>query len=421
MKLKGTLKKILFVLLFVLGINALAIVFQPDNAYWVYWVFFAILLFATLGFLVALLITGIVAAAKKKNRSKPRQLLKSELLWSVGLFVILVLQVVISQMSSHTPQNASLSAIEDIEINGTTQSISIRGESKDNPVILFLAGGPGGSQIQATREQLAGLESDYTIVNWEQPGVGKSYNAHPIKELTPDIYVEDGHALTAYLKDRFNKEKIYLIGESWGSYLGIRLSQAYPEDYYAFVGTGQMVAFAETERYCYDLALSIAKENNDTQQIKALENLPEVPLRGENISLDSGTYLMYLHNQMGRDSRINHTDWNTFKILFSPEYGILDTINYFRGLYYTFSHVYQQLYETDLRETHTDFEIPVYILHGRHDFNAPPYLVEDYFKKISAPDKQLIWFENSGHNPWIAESELFQNKVSELFEELQGA
>ncbi|MEA1883746.1 MAG: alpha/beta fold hydrolase [Thermotogota bacterium] len=190
------LKKILYVLLFVLGFNAIATLFIPDEAFVVYGVFFA---------------------------------------------------------------------------------------------ILFIAGGPGGSQIQATREKLSALENDYTIVNWEQPGAGKSYNAHPINSLTPDVYVEDGHALTQYLKERFNQQKIYLIGESWESYLGIRLSKEYPEDYHAFIGTGQMVDFSETEQYCYDLALSIANKRNDLQQIKALENLDEIPIRGKNISLEIGT------------------------------------------------------------------------------------------------------------------------------------
>lgn len=194
--MKNMLKKILYVLLFVLGFNAIATLFIPDEAFVVYGVFFA---------------------------------------------------------------------------------------------ILFIAGGPGGSQIQATREKLSALENDYTIVNWEQPGAGKSYNAHPINSLTPDVYVEDGHALTQYLKERFNQQKIYLIGESWESYLGIRLSKEYPEDYHAFIGTGQMVDFSETEQYCYDLALSIANKRNDLQQIKALENLDEIPIRGKNISLEIGT------------------------------------------------------------------------------------------------------------------------------------
>jgi len=412
--LKNTLKKILYVLLFVLGFNAIATLFMPDKAFGVYWVFFAILLIATVICLLALLITGIVALAK--NKAGTQKLFKGELLWSIGLIILLIIQIAISQIFSHTPDTAKLATLEKIKINGTTQAISVRGESEDNPVILFLAGGPGGSQIQATREKLSALESDYTIVNWEQPGVGKSYNAHPIKSLTPDVYVEDGHALTQYLKERFNQEKIYMIGQSWGSYLGILLSKQYPEDYYAFIGTGQMVDFSETEQYCYDLALSMARENNDQQQIKALENLDEIPIRGNNISLEIGTYLMYLHKMMGRDSNIKQTNWNTFKILFSPEYGILDTINYFRGLYYTFSHVYQQLYGKDLRQTHTEFDIPIYILQGRHDFNAPTYLAEDYYEKITAPDKQLIWFDRSGHEPWINENELFQENVRELFE-----
>src|SRR6056297_529687 len=413
--LKNTLKKILYVLLFVLGFNAIATLFMPDKAFVVYWVFFAILLIATVICLLALLITGIVALAK--NKTGMQKLFKGELLWSIGLIILLIIQIAISQIFSHTPDTAKLATLEKIKINGTTQAISVRGESEDNPVILFLAGGPGGSQIQATRENLSALESDYTIVNWEQPGVGKSYNAHPIKSLTPDVYVEDGHALTQYLKERFNQEKIYMIGQSWGSYLGILLSKQYPEDYYAFIGTGQMVDFSETEQYCYDLALSMARENNDQQQIKALENLDEIPIRGNNISLEIGTYLMYLHKMMGRDSNIKQTNWNTFKILFSPEYGILDTINYFRGLYYTFSHVYQQLYGKDLRQIHTEFDVPIYILQGRHDFNAPTYLAEDYYEKITAPDKQLIWFDRSGHEPWINENELFQENVRELFGE----
>ena len=414
--MKNTFKKILFVLLFVLGFNAIATLFMADKAFVVYWVFFAILLIATVICLLALLITGIISLAKHNNKAGVHSLFKKELLWSTVLIALLIIQVVISQVFAHTPNTAHLASLEKIEINGTRQAISIRGESEDNPVILFLAGGPGGSQIQATRENLSELESDYTIVNWEQTGVGKSYNAHPIKSLTPDVYVKDAHALTQYLKERFNQEKIYLMGESWGSYLGVRLSKQYPEDYYAFIGTGQMVDFSETEQYCYDLALSLARENNDQQQIKALENLDEIPIKGKNISLEIGTYLVYLHNMMGRDSNIQQTDWNTFKIIFSPEYGIIDSINYLKGLYFTFSHVYQQLYGTDLRESHSDFKIPIYFLHGRHDFNAPTYLVKEYFEKIIAPEKKLIWFEHSGHNPWINESKLFQEKVKALFD-----
>ena len=205
------------------------------------------------------------------------------------------------------------------------------------------------------------------------------------------------------------------MGQSWGSYLGMVLSATYPEDYHAFIGSGQMVDFTETEQYCYDIALSIAKDKGDAQQIKALENLGRPPIYGDNVSMEIGSYLMYLHQEMASNSQIHQTDFDTVDEMLSPEYGILDKINFMRGLYYTFSHVYQQLYGVDLRETHTEFEIPIYIFHGRHDVNAPTYLVKDYYNQIDAPNKELIWFEHSGHSPWHNETDLFVEKTIEVF------
>ncbi len=232
--------------------------------------------------------------------------------------------------------------------------------------------------------------------------------------MTLAQYVEDAHALTGYLKESFQQEKIYLMGESWGSYIAIELATQYPNDYFSIITTGQMVDFAETEQYCYDLALEIARDSNDQQQLKALENLERPPLTEGNISLEVGTYLTYLHQYMAHSDDINKTSWNTFNSLFSPEYSIKDSIKFMRALYFTFSQVYKQLYDVDLRESHTQLEVPIHILHGRHDINAPVYLVEDYYQQISAPDKALIYFEESGHNLWITEPELFTDTVKSL-------
>ena len=97
----------------------------------------------------------------------------------------------------------------------------------------------------AVRHELAELEKHFVVVNWDQPGSGKSYYAEKTKDITAQTYIQDGYALTEYLKERFSKEKIYLMGESWGSALGIFLIAQYPESYHAFIGTGQMVDFAK--------------------------------------------------------------------------------------------------------------------------------------------------------------------------------
>jgi len=328
--------------------------------------------------------------------------------------------VFISQISAKTPNietesNNSISELIEVELNNRKEWVSIRGNDLNNPIIMFLAGGPGGTQLGAVRRNLGELEKDFVVVNWEQPGSGKSYNALPTKKITPETYIEDGNALTEYLLERFNKEKIYLMGESWGSALSIFLIEEAPENYYAFIGTGQMVAFKETEKECYNLALTIAEEKNDIDKREELEKLGPPPYYGKNMALKAATYLQYLSNEMAHNPNIHHAGYDTIADLSSSEYGIMDQINFFRGVLTTFSNVYPQLYETDLRENYCDIDVPVYFFIGRHDINAPTHLVEDYFNQLQAPDKDFIWFENSGHSPWINENELFCEKTVALF------
>ena len=158
--------------------------------------------------------------------------------------------------NGNTPEN-SIAELTKVELNGRKQWISIRGWDNNAPVLLFLAGGPGGTQMAAVRYELAELEKHFVVVNWDQPGSGKSYYAEKTKNITAQTYIKDGYALTEYLKERFSQDKIYLVGESWGSALGIFLVEKYPESYYALIGTGQMVDFAETERIDYEKVLKM--------------------------------------------------------------------------------------------------------------------------------------------------------------------
>jgi pimeloyl-ACP methyl ester carboxylesterase len=246
-------------------------------------------------------------------------------------------------------------------------------------------------------------------VNWDQPGSGKSYYA--AKNITVDTYVEDGYALTQYLLNRFAQDKIYLVGESWGSALGIFLIDKSPELYHTFIGTGQMIAFVETEIMDYELALKIAREKGDAEKIDKLTANGSPPYYGNDVTWKSADYLNYLSSYMAQNPAIKNGGYNTFRDLFSGEYGIIDKINYLRGIVNTFNHVYPQLYETDMRTDYTDLAVPVYFFLGRHDVNAPASLTEKYFEVLNAPHKEIIWFEHSGHSPWINESSIF---VSEL-------
>ena len=378
----------------------------------------AVLMIIALGRMLFLLVNRIIAQIQNKANPKQIKRLKNTALFFVCVLFLNVAFVAFTQITASTPPidaENSIAKLTELELNGRKQWISIRGWDKNNPVLLFLAGGPGGTQMAAVRHELAELEKHFVVVTWDQPGSGKSYYAEKTADITVDTYVQDGHALTEYLKEYFSQEKIYLVGESWGSALGIFLVDKYPQSYYALIGTGQMVDFAETERIDYETAMEIAesKGNNDIMEQLVKNGVP--PYYGKDVTWRSAVYLNYLSAYMAANPEIHNPGYNTFRDIGSSEYGLLDKINFFRGIINTFNHVYQQLYTTDIRIEYAKLECPVYFFLGRHDINAPTALVEEYERILDAPDKGIVWFEHSGHSPWINEKDRFVKEVLSCF------
>jgi pimeloyl-ACP methyl ester carboxylesterase len=333
----------------------------------------------------------------------------------LGVILVSIMAVWLSQIFATTPPitntqgqvvPGSIATLEKVQLGDSEQWVSIRGRDVNNPVLLFLAGGPGGSQLTTARHALTGLEDHFVVVNWEQPGAGKSFNAVDRSTLTPERYISDGHELTLYLRQRFDKEKIYVLGESWGSALGIMLVQRYPNLFHAFVGAAQMVAFLETDLIAYDFALNWAQERGDMQQVERLQAQGPPPYYGEGVAWKQVTYLKDTFAYMNQDPAIIN-NFNTPRDLASPEYGLIDKVNWARGPLDTLGVVYPQLWDVDFREQAPRLDVPVHFLTGRHDVNAPPALIEEYYELLEAPHKELIWFEHSGHNPWISESAKF--------------
>ncbi|MGB5959508.1 MAG: alpha/beta hydrolase [Coleofasciculaceae cyanobacterium] len=333
-----------------------------------------------------------------------------------GFVAIAILAIIASQLFASTPPILdaigkpipnSIAVLEKVKLGGAEEWITIRGKDSRNPVLLFLAGGPGGSQLVTEQRALAGLEDHFVMVNWEQPGAGKSFDAVDRSKLTPDRYITDAHELVLSLRQRFGKGKVYVLGESWGSALGIMVVQRYPELFHAFIGTGQMVAFLENDLICYDFALRLAQERGDTKQVEKLKQQGPPPYYGNDVALKSATYLMDMNNYMNKNPAIANSGFNTLQDLAGSEYGLYDKVNFVRGVLDTFGVVYQQLWDVDFRKQATRLEVPVYFLIGRHDVNASPKLTEEYFNLLTAPHKELIWFEHSGHAPWMNESGRF--------------
>jgi pimeloyl-ACP methyl ester carboxylesterase len=337
-----------------------------------------------------------------------------------GVVLVGLLAVAASQHYAATPPivdadgqpvPGSISVLEKVDLNGSRQWVSIRGRDVNHPVLLFLSGGPGGSQLVTARRTLAALEKHFVVVNWEQPGAGKSFDALDRSTLTPERYISDGLELVSYLRARFDEDKIYVLGESWGSVLGVWMIQRDPGQFQAFIGTGQMVAFLETDRLCYEFALDQAEQRGDTQKAQQLHEQGPPPYYGAGVAMKEAAFLMETFNYMNADPAIADDGFNTFEDLAQSDYGLYDKVNWFRGALETMDVVYPQLWEVDFRVQAARLEVPVYFLLGRHDVNAPPALAEEYFQLLDAPHKELIWFERSGHNPWVNESDRFADVV----------
>ena len=166
----------------------------------------------------------------------------------------------------------SVAELTRVDIGGHDLALMIRGRSTQNPVLLFLAGGPGGSELGAMRRHSEALEDDFVVVTFDQRGTGKSYDQlDPTGTMTLDGAVADAVAVTNYLRDRFDEEKVYLVGQSWGTTLGVLAVQQHPELYRAYVGVGQMVSQAATDKIFYEDTLAWAREEGNTDLVDTLE------------------------------------------------------------------------------------------------------------------------------------------------------
>lgn len=339
---------------------------------------------------------------------------------AVAWIVVSLLAIWFSQLFAYTPLIVdangqplpnSIAVLEKIKINDSEQWVSIRGHDTNKPVLLFLAGGPGGSQLVTARRTLGDLEKHFVVVNWEQPGAGKSFDAVPRATLTPERYIQDGRALAMYLRERFDEEKIFVVGESWGSALGILLVQRYPELFHAFIGTGQMVAFTETDVLCYEFALNWARERGDTEKVNQLIAQGPPPYYGQGVAMKQAAYLLDTFAYMNQNPAIPDNGFNTLDDMSAHDYGLYDKVNYVRGVLETLDVVYPQLWDIDFRKTAVEIKVPVYFLLGRHDVNAPPSITQEYYALLQAPHKELIWFERSGHTPWTTEPAAFIDAI----------
>jgi pimeloyl-ACP methyl ester carboxylesterase len=298
--------------------------------------------------------------------------------------------------------------------------LMIRGHSTDNPVLLFLAGGPGGSEMGAMRKHLPALEQHFTVVTWDQRGTGKAYDElDPTDTYTLDSVVDDTIAVTDHLRARFGQDRIYLLGQSWGSTLGVLAVQQHPELYTAFVGAGQMVSQLATDTIFYDDTLEWARANGDTGLVGELDAIGPPPYER---MLDYETALAYEHEVYPYDHTPNAEGEGGFSENFIvSEYTLIDQVHLLGAFMDTFSVLYPQLQDIDFRDSATDFEIPMFFVQGAHEAAGRADVFEDWYPRVDAPVKDVTVLDTSGHRPlWEQPDEFVDYMVDTVLAQTTG-
>jgi pimeloyl-ACP methyl ester carboxylesterase len=343
----------------------------------------------------------------------------------IGIMMVLVAGGIVSRYFVYTaPFTApdgkilpgSIAEFTRVKLGGYSQAILIRGKNLDNPMVIYLHAGPGLSEMGMSRNFNAKLEDYYTMVYLDQRGGGKSYSLFlDAESISTGQLIEDIHDLTLYLKKRFGKKKIVIMGHSFGAGFATLAAAQYPEDYSLCIGIGQPVCPVECDKRSYPYVLDLARKEGNEKAVRELETI-----EGFWLSRDKNVYFSrmmifkkwvgYYGGQIfGKTGFVGYY----FRNSLCSEVTIFDYPAILLGMSFSGPASWEIMISTDLRKQASTLNMPFIIIEGRHDINTFPPFVEEYFSMVKAPYKKLYWFEKSAHFPNTEESGLFQKIMIE--------
>jgi len=358
-----------------------------------------------------------------------KKVLKGFLFILVGLVVVVLLSVVFLWLKSpgktdpFTDANGSklegsIAVIEQISLGGVDQYLIIRGADQNKPVMLFLHGGPGSPEYAFMKEYNPFLENDFVMVYWEQRGAGKSWSKNiPPESMTLEQMISDTRELSEYLAERFDKEKIYVMGHSWGSFLGILTAYQHPELFHAYFGIGQVCDQYRGELVSFEWVKEQARKHNDKRAIKTLENLnfPD-SLAGSDawkgFLMTERKYVMRYGGGVTREMR--GMGPLVKMLLTTREYTFCDKMNFMKGTMFSLEHLWLEVVHANLFNEIDSMQVPVYIFQGVYDYQTPYVVARDFYEQLKAPHKEFFTFENSAHSPLLEDVERFNSHINSI-------
>lgn len=278
-----------------------------------------------------------------------------------------------------------------ISVGGIQQWISMKGSDRRHPVLLFLHGGPGNSVISYSDRFTDQLRNHFVVVNWDQRESGKTATlnaASPSRSLTQALMTDDAIGVVNYLRSRFSVPKIYLMGHSWGGFLGLQVAARQPKSLYAYIAICPMIYQAESERMAItSMREKAVREGNQTALTEL--NLVEIPFKdGEQLYYSRKWLLHYAGAKLPDKEKV--VSWSkTWLTLFNEASAV------------NFMEVLPRL------------ECPVYFIVGGRDYQTSTELTTQYYERVQAPDKQIFLFKSAAHNVPTAEPARLQKTILE--------
>lgn len=338
-------------------------------------------------------------------------------LFALAIFLLLIAVYKFVLSGHSTPLFGQNSIVEyvTVELGSVQQDILIRGENVDNPILLYIHGGPGDPETSFIVPYQREWEKYYTVVNWDQRGSGRSYHSDiDISTLNTEQICSDAKQLTDYLKERFGKEKIFLVGHSYGTYVAALCVRNNPDDYYAYVGTGQIGDQQENELKLIEYAVIMSENDGNEDALRELNSLPQMPYTTENFGKAIAASRKWTTYYGGAIYGQKDTNALYARALINMEYSFFDLMSFLKGeeLYYTntASDIARwELFNANLFEEAPVLEVPVFFVQGKNDYITSYSMCEKYYNALAAPEKYLYPIDNCSHDVICEKTDEFTN------------
>lgn len=293
-----------------------------------------------------------------------------------------------------------------VEIGGTRQVVNIRGADKGNPVLLYIHGGPGSVEMPMAWSFQRPWEDFFTVVQWDQRGAGRSYALNDPSAIAPtltfDRYRDDAIELSEQLRTRLGQDKVFVLGHSFGSAVGLAVAAKRPDLLHAYIGMGQLIDVKDNERVGMARTLEIARERGDEEAVRAIEALRPYPDSGPFTIEQADEWRKYANRYGSLAGQRPDADFYFDSTKLCPLYTPQDRADWGTGSAFTVTTLWPRLADVSLAGLNK-LDVPVVLLLGRLDSTTPSQIAAVWLERLEAPSRTLCWFENSGHLPMFEE------------------